>query len=43
VNVTDDEQLGLGPPGRVSGRQLREQLADDAWLDELIERADRPS
>jgi putative transposase len=28
-----------GPP-RVTGRQLRELLADDAWLDELIERAE---
>lgn len=28
-----------GPP-RVSGRQLRELLADDVWLDELIDRAD---
>ena len=27
-----------GPP-RVSGRQLRELLADDLWLDELIDRA----
>lgn len=27
-----------GPP-RVSGRQLRELLADDAWLDELVDRA----
>lgn len=28
-----------GPP-RVSGRQLRELLADDAWLDELIDQAE---
>ncbi len=30
------------PPGpaRFSGRQLRELVADDAWLDELIDRAD---
>ena len=29
-----------GPgPARVSGRQLRELLADDLWLDELIDRA----
>ena len=28
-----------GPP-RVTGRQLRELLADDAWLDELVDRAD---
>lgn len=29
----------VGPP-RVSARQLRELLADDMWLDELIDRAD---
>jgi putative transposase len=29
----------LGGPAPVSGRQLRELLADDLWLDELIERA----
>jgi putative transposase len=29
-----------GAPGRVSGRQLRQLLADDMWLDELIDRAD---
>ena len=28
-------------PGRVSGRQLRELLADDMWLDELIDRAEQ--
>jgi putative transposase len=39
VTVTDDQQSGRGPPGRVSGRQLREQLA--AWLDELIDRAEQ--
>lgn len=32
-----DEQPG---PGRVTGRQLRELLVDDLWLDELIERAE---
>ncbi len=26
-------------PGRVTGRQLRELLADDLWLDEVIDRA----
>jgi putative transposase len=33
---------GEGGPGSgpVSGRELRELLADDAWLDELIDRAD---
>ena len=41
MTVTDDEQSGWGPPGRVSGRQLREQLADDVWLDELIDRAEQ--
>ncbi len=34
---SDDEVPGRA---RVTGRQLREQLADDAWLDELIDRAD---
>ena len=29
----------VGPP-RVTGRQLRELLADDMWLDELIDRAE---
>ena len=28
-------------PGRVTGRQLRELLADDMWLDELIDRAEQ--
>jgi putative transposase len=31
-----------GPaPGRVTGRQLRQLFADDAWLDELIDRAEQ--
>ncbi len=30
---------GVPGPGRVSGRQLRELLADDTWLDELVDRA----
>jgi len=46
--VTDEEQPhGTPDPGGwepagplvVTGRQLREQLADDTWLDELIDRA----
>lgn len=37
----DDKQSEWGPPERVSGRQLREQLADDTWLDELIDRAEQ--
>ncbi len=41
MTVTDDDESGWGPPGPVSGRQLREQLADDAWLDELIDRAEQ--
>jgi putative transposase len=45
VTVTDDDSVargsGLGPPGRLTGRQLREQLADDTWLDELIDRAEQ--
>lgn len=32
----DDVPTG---PRRLTGRQLREQLADDGWLDELIDRA----
>ncbi len=50
--LTDDEvaaastpqawaEAGAGGPPRVSGRQLRELLADDLWLDELIERAEQ--
>jgi putative transposase len=31
----------VGPPPRVTGRQLREALADDAWLDELIDRSEQ--
>ncbi len=31
---------GVAGPPRVSGRQLRELLADDLWLDELIDRAE---
>jgi putative transposase len=45
VTVTDDDSVagrsGFGPPGRLTGRQLREQLADDTWLDELIDRAEQ--
>jgi putative transposase len=42
--MTDDQPLKPGwdevaGPARVSGRQLREQFADDLWLDELIDRA----
>ena len=44
MTVTDDDSVaggsGFGPPGRLSGRQLREQLAGDTWLDELIDRAE---
>ncbi|HEU0101062.1 MAG TPA: IS256 family transposase [Mycobacteriales bacterium] len=44
-----DDVLGGGvvpspgevPPAAVSGRQLRELLADDGWLDELVDRADQ--
>lgn len=47
--VIDDESAsveadqGVDPPGPgpVSGRQLRELLADDRWLDELIDRAEQ--
>jgi putative transposase len=43
MTVTDDRPVddeGWGPPRRLTGRQLREQLADDGWLDELIDRAE---
>ncbi|MDX6209478.1 MAG: putative transposase [Frankiales bacterium] len=44
ATMTDDQPLKPGwdevaGPARVSGRQLREQFADDLWLDELIDRA----
>jgi len=46
--VTGDESGGWMPSAddggldepRFSGRQLRELIADDAWLDEVIDRAD---
>src|SRR4051795_11147387 len=43
MTVTDDrsEDEGWGPPRRLTGRQLREQLADDGWLDDLIDRAEQ--
>jgi putative transposase len=38
----NDNSAGSGVPGpaRFSGRRLRELVADDVWLDELIDRAD---
>ena len=44
MTVSDDRSAGgedWGPPRRVTGRQLREQLADEGWLDELIDRAEQ--
>jgi putative transposase len=38
VGVSEQEVPG---PARLSGRQLRELLADDGWLDELIDRAEQ--
>ena len=38
IESTADEWVP-GPPAGTSGRRLREQLADDLWLDELIDRA----
>ena len=43
--VTENDSSGsregeVPAPARVSGRQLRQLLADDSWLDELIDRAD---
>lgn len=37
--VVRDGQQQVPGPGRVTGRQLRELLADDGWLDELIDRS----
>lgn len=40
--VTDpaaDPPYVPGPPATTTGARLREQLADDAWLDELVDRA----
>ena len=37
--VSDADEVSA--PGRVTGRQLRELLADDAWLDELIDRSEQ--
>src|SRR6476620_6941841 len=36
------EQVGDGPvgPGRVTAKQLRELMADDTWLDDLINSAE---
>ncbi len=38
VSAAGGEGDPPGPPA-VSGRQLRELLADESWLDELIDRA----
>jgi putative transposase len=38
-SLADQVAGPVGPP-RVSGRQLRELLADEMWLDELIDRAE---
>jgi putative transposase len=35
-----EQVTGPAGPPRVTGRQLRELLADDMWLDELIDRAE---
>lgn len=44
VPATDDlettaEEWVPGPPATTTGKRLREQLADDVWLDELVDRA----
>ncbi len=45
MTMTGDTTSGAGRddggsgPWQLTGRQLREQLADDSWLDEVIERA----
>src|SRR6478752_4025638 len=38
VPVATDDDGPVGP-GRVTGKQLRELMADDAWLDDLIDSA----
>lgn len=38
IETTADDWVP-GPPPTTTGRRLREQLADDLWLDELIDRA----
>ena len=38
VPVATDDDRPVGP-GRVTGKQLRELVADDAWLDDLIDSA----
>lgn len=40
MTMTDVQAGDPGGPGRVSGKQLRQLLADDTWLDELIDRAE---
>src|SRR5512132_2057269 len=46
MQTMSDERAGPRPPagevagpGHVSGRQLRQLFADDAWLDEVIDSA----
>ena len=41
VPVAEQDESGPAGPGRVTGKQLRELMADDSWLDELIERRSR--
>lgn len=38
--MVEGEESASGP-ARVSARQLRELLADDGWLDELIDRSEQ--
>ena len=39
IEQGDVVEAGVRGPARVTGRQLRELLADESWLDELVDRA----
>ena len=39
VPVAEHDEEGPAGPGRVTAKQLRELMADDAWLDDLIDSA----
>jgi putative transposase len=40
IDHGESAPAGVPGPARFSGRELRQLVADDAWLDELIDRAD---
>ena len=39
VPVAEQDEHGPAGPGRVTAKQLRELMANEAWLDELIDSA----